>query len=191
MTSEPAPDIPESLLSRLIHQQQLASISREPIDDRRLQAFPLQCSPHLLLVQYVYDFHTDGLMVIRRPDITAIESSATDRFQRALLSEAGSLHAVPWEQTRCLDSFTTFLAELPTDSMVILERESVDLSDFWIGRLKEVANDRAVLHEFTGTARWLDEPTDVDLSDLTSCQIGTRYIQFYEDYFKKRRFPDD
>ena len=53
------------------HQKQrnLVSIRRGEIDGCSIQGFVLGLSENLVLLQYVYDFHLDGLMLLRTADI--------------------------------------------------------------------------------------------------------------------------
>ena len=60
----------------------LVSIGRANIDTRSIQGFVLACSDELVLIQYVYDFNLDGLMVLRVSDISSIKCSATNGFQK-------------------------------------------------------------------------------------------------------------
>ena len=47
------------------------------------KGFVLASSAELVVLQYVYDFNLDGLMVLRVADITDIRWSATGRFGSA------------------------------------------------------------------------------------------------------------
>lgn len=61
--------------------KQLISIRREHIDPNKIQGFKIAESEKLLLIQYIYDFNADGLMVLRKQDITNIETTNTDKFR--------------------------------------------------------------------------------------------------------------
>ncbi len=72
-------------LNEMMTDRKLVSIRRDAIDSNSIQGFVLAASDELLLIQYVYDFNLDGLMVLRLSDVTEIKSGATDKFQKQLL----------------------------------------------------------------------------------------------------------
>jgi hypothetical protein len=57
----------------------LVSIERSNIDQNSIQAFVLASSDELIVLQYVYDFTLNGLMVLRTKDVTKVRCSATDK----------------------------------------------------------------------------------------------------------------
>ena len=59
---------------------ELVSIKREKIDGNKIQGFIIDESGGLILVSYVYDFNLDGLMVLRKKDITKLETTKTDKL---------------------------------------------------------------------------------------------------------------
>ena len=67
----------------------LVSIERENIDGNKIQGFLLGESDEYVLISYVYDFHLDGLMVLRKMDISLVETTKTDKLQTLLLKDEG------------------------------------------------------------------------------------------------------
>src|SRR5687767_3899356 len=108
--------------------RELVSIGRASVDAYSLQAFILDFSDDLVLVQWVKDFRLDGFLVMRCRDITRCEVTATDRFQRDLLEKEGVLNQVDFHFRAPLSSFESFLAWLPSGEIVILEDEFSDES---------------------------------------------------------------
>lgn len=68
-------------LESLLSAKNLVTIIRDNLNTANLHGFILAYSPDFLLIQYVYDFRIDGLMVLRRKDISEIKTSKTDEFQ--------------------------------------------------------------------------------------------------------------
>lgn len=68
-------------LNKLQQNRALVSIYREHINDTPIQGFILAHSKKLILIQYVYDFNLDGIMVLQRSDVTNIESDESGMFQ--------------------------------------------------------------------------------------------------------------
>jgi len=176
-------------LADLVASRSLVSIERKKIDSRSLQAIPIRYSPKLLLVQYVHDFHLDGQLILRRKDITSITCGATNHFQHGLLHDHGLIAEIDFDFVAELASFSALLNSQPEHSIVILENEGLDDSQFWIGRYVDSDKGNVRLHEFSGAANWNEELTRIDQHDITCCQLNTNYIQYYAGYFQARKPP--
>jgi hypothetical protein len=79
--------------------RELVSIRRDDINANSIQGFILGFSDELVLIQYVYDFRLDGLMVLRAADITEVTCNATDELQKKLLIAEGLFQQVPFESS--------------------------------------------------------------------------------------------
>ncbi|NHZ92069.1 hypothetical protein F2P45_24125 [Massilia sp. CCM 8733] len=170
------------------HQKErnLVSVSRSGIDNYSIEAFVLGVSDELVLLQYVYDFNLDGLMVLRIADITEVRCSDTCKFQRELLEHEGLIQQIPFDMSLDLRNWKTLLAQLSTMyPLMILECEKLDDPDYIIGQVEEVRTTAVAMQWFSGTGRWDDELASLALEDITSCQVGTNYISFYQRYFER------
>jgi hypothetical protein len=172
-------------LNDLILRRKLVSITRENLSPNSQQGFLLSYSPELLLVRYVYDFHLDGLLLVRRKDITAINNGKTNQFQRTLLEAENLLSARIFQTNHSLDSFSSFLGGLAPNQIVIIEDETPDASDFYIGKLLSVGKKSIEIHEFTGAGNWKRNSETIDIARITCCQIETNYIAFYDRHFRR------
>lgn len=172
-------------LKRFRDDQDLVSIHRDECDDRKIQAFVIHFSDTLVLLQYIYDFRADGILLLRLADITSIEVTATDTFQKGLLIEEGELAKIDFGYRPPVSSYDVFLRSLPDEEIVILEDEIADDPEFIIGTLMSVDVDEASVRFFTGVAKWEDEPSVIEIARITSCQIKTNYINFYARHFAR------
>lgn len=173
-------------LARHQSERSLVTIRRSGIDEHSIQAFVLGVGERLVALQFVYDFHLDGLMVLRLEDLTAVECSATDRFQRELLAQEGLMQQVPFAMSFDLRDWRTIIGQLSqAHALMILEREGGSDPDFFIGRVERCSQAAVRLAHFTGVARWQDEPAEIAYADITSCQVGTNYAKTYERYFAR------
>lgn len=167
-------------------QRALVSFRRAEIDEFKIQGFVVGVSEQLTLVQYVYDFNLDGLMVLRTSDISEVTRNATDEFQQSLLHSEGLLARVPFDHPLDLSSWPSAIGGLCKDfPLLILERELLEDPDLAIGRILRVGDDEVQLKYFTGAGRWLDEPESLRYSDITCCQAGTNYINVYQRFFER------
>lgn len=170
------------------HQREraLVSIRRGGIDERSIQAFVLAAGERLVVLQYVFDFHLDGLMVLSTDDITEVECTATDSFQRDLMAQEGLMQQVPFETAFDLRGWRAIIEQLARDHpLMILERERGDDPDFCIGRVAQTTDTAVSMEHFSGVGQWHEERAELAYADITSCQVATHYAQVYERYFAR------
>jgi hypothetical protein len=172
-------------LKRFRDEQELVSIRRNGCDDRKIQAFVIHFSDTLVLLQYIYDFHVDGFLLLRLSDVTSIETTATDEFQKGLLVHEGRFAEIDFGYRPPISSYDAFLRSLPHEEIVILEDEMADDPEFIIGTLLSVDDDEVSVRYFTGAANWEDDPSVIETARITSCQIRTNYINFYARHFAR------
>jgi hypothetical protein len=164
----------------------LVSIYREDIDDHSIQGFVLESSQQLVVLQYVYDFHLDGLMVLRVDDISEVEVSATSVFQKGLLAQEGLEDQVPFESRFELQNWRTLISQLAKEHpLMILECEAGEEKDFLIGRVEEITTTGVRFKHFSGAATWADSPVQLKYGDITCCQVGSNYANFYQRHFER------
>jgi hypothetical protein len=170
------------------HQKErnLVSVCRSGIDDHSMEAFVLGVSDELLLLQYVYDFHLDGLRVLRIADITEVRCSETCKFQRELLAHEGLIQQVPFDIRLDLSNWHTLLTQLSAMyPLMILECEKRDDPDFLIGRVDGIGPTSVEMQWFSGTGRWEDRLATLAFDDITSCQVATNYVKCYQRHFER------
>ena len=170
------------------HQKQrdLVSIRRDEIDANSIQAFILDSSEELVALQYVYDFNLDGLMFLRVSDVTEVKSTATDRFQRGLLEQERVLERVPFGATFELGGWNSLISQLSREhELMILERECGADGDLFIGAIVKVAKTEVHGRYFSGAAKWAKSLEKLKFKDITSCQVGTNYINVYQRHFSR------
>jgi hypothetical protein len=171
-------------------QQSLVSFRRAAIDEFTMQGFVIGVSDQLLLLQYIYDFHLDGLMILRTGDISEVVRTKTDEFQEQLLEAEGLRSRVPFDYRIDLSSWPAAITGLCKDyPLLILERELLEEPDLAIGRILAVDDEEVSLRYFTGAANWLDEPDRLRTADITCCQAGTNYINVYQRHFARSPTP--
>jgi hypothetical protein len=168
--------------------KELVSISRSDIDANEIQGFIISESDKLILIQYIYDFKSDGLMVLRKKDISELKTSNTDKFQTQLLKEEGVLSQIDFNLDYDLSSWENFLkAASKKHNLFILEEEKIGESKFNIGKILKIGANKVTMNYFTGVARWLDKPVEIKYKNLTCCQMQNSYLNVYERYFNKKQ----
>lgn len=165
----------------------LVSIERENIDRNKIQGFLLGESDEYILIRYVYDFNLDGLMVLRKKDISRVETSKTDEFQTQLLKDEGIYEQIDFNSKYDVTSLKSLIVSVVAEKYkhFIVEAEDRDEPDFTIGTIEKIGNKSIVMKHFTGIGRWIDEPVEINYSDITSLQVGSNYLNVYERHFRR------
>jgi hypothetical protein len=175
------------LIKKQLMKHELVSIRREKIDENKIQGFVLDESKELLLLSYIFDFNPDGLMVLRKKDISEIKTTDTDKFQTQLLKDEEILSTINFETPYNLKSWRKFLLSAKDKhNYFILEQELLEDPDFAIGRIEEIEKQNVIFRYFSGVGRWLEEIEKIEYTNITSCQIGCNYLNVYERYFNKQ-----
>lgn len=178
--------VPEAVIKHYKDTRSLVSLTREKIDSNTVQGFIVDYNDQWLVLQYIYDFHLDGFLLLRREDLTSLNCRATDAFQHHLLEVDGILRNVDFDFNIPSGGIVPLLNELPSDRIVIIEDET-EYEQFLIGYFLGVDDDFVSLRTFSGAGRWDDEPSNIATEDITSVSFATNYTLAYERYFEKER----
>jgi len=173
-------------LNTLQNNRALVTIYRENINDTGIQGFILGYSKKLILIQYVYDFNLDGIMILQRSDITSIEADKSGIFQTQLLKDEGLYAKVDFSKKYDLKNWETVLSTISsTYHFITLEDENPDAYVFMLGRLKKMGRKKVSVHEFTCTGTWKKEVSKMSYKNISSFRAGNNYPKVYENYFKQ------
>ncbi len=69
---------------------------------------------------------------------------------------------------------------------MILECEAGEEKEFVIGRVIETTTTAMQVRYFSGVATWSRATVKLNFTDITSCQVGTNYINVYQRYFARK-----
>lgn len=173
-------------LSNLKAGRNLISIRRKEIDECRIQAFLLDYSEDLILIQYVYDFNLDGLMVLRRSDISEMESDKTDLLQTKILKDEGLYSKVDFDIECELKSWGSALSTLGSRyRFITIEDENPEYTLFYLGEINAIEKESVSIIGFNGAANWDDELSVIYYEDISCVQLGNNYVNVYERYFDR------
>jgi hypothetical protein len=173
-------------LTNLLKSRSLVSIRRQDVDDYGIQGFLVGMSDALLAVEYVYDFQIDGIMVLRRSDITEVRRTATDEFQERLLKKEGIRPGSQMPAVPELNGWGALIGQLSEHyPLMILERELGPSPEFAIGRSVRITAAQVEFQSFSGTGKWAPKNERLKFSQLTCLQVNTRYLGFYQRYFER------
>lgn len=169
-----------------LKKRRLISIRRRDVVEYGIQGFLVGLSESLLALEYVYDFQVDGLMVLRRSDITEVRRTGTDVFQERLLKKEGIGPGLQLTAPLQLEGWRSAIEQLaPSFQLMILERELGPAPEFAIGRVLGASAAQVEFQTFSGVAKWVERPVRLKYSQLTSLQVNTRYLNFYQRHFER------
>jgi hypothetical protein len=173
-------------LSKHQKNRDLISICRREIDGNAIQGFVLASSEVLVVIQYVFDFNLDGLMVLRTNDVSEVRCTATDKFQRGLLLQEGLKQRVPFDASFDLRNWRSVISQLSNDNaLAILECEGGKEKDFLIGQIVKTTATAVQIRHFSGAANWAERPKELKFKDLTCCRVGSNYAAVYQRHFER------
>lgn len=173
-------------LAEFVQNKKLVSIRRSKIDDQSIQGFILAFSDDLFVIQYVYDFRLDGLMVLRTADITEIKCGATNELQTQLLAAEQLLQQIPFGSRFDLQNWKSILTQLSQQhGILILEDELNEDQLFLIGKVQKITSKSAQVLYFSGAGNWDEKPSKLSFSNITTCQVDNNYINVYQRYFDR------
>jgi hypothetical protein len=138
-------------LAQFQKDRSLVSIFRDQIDGQSTEGYILAASDELVVIQYVYDFHLDGIKVLRMADISEIECSETNEFQKELLINECLERQVPFDTPIDASGWGPLLSQFSKNyPIMIVECEDSDENSFVIGRVLKVHADSVELLGFAG-----------------------------------------
>jgi hypothetical protein len=173
-------------LPACLKKRSLVSVRRRDVDDYGIQGFVVGLSDVLIALEYVNDFQIDGLLVLRRTDITEVRRTGTDEFQESILKREGVRPGQQEPTSLQLEAWRPLIEQLSARyPIMILERELGPPPEFSIGRLKKVTAAQVEFQTFSGTAKWSPKPERIKYSQLTSLQVNTRYLGAYQRHFER------
>ena len=174
-------------LAQLKNNKTLVSICRDNIDANKIHGFILDYSKNFILLHHVYDFHLDGLLVLRINDITEICSNKTDAFQTQLLKDEGLFDQIDFNVGCNLKSWKTILTSLAKNKVyLIIEDENPEYPIFLIGKLSKILNDNVSLLGFSGAGNWDEDESVMYYEDISSLQVNNNYIEFYKRFYERQ-----
>jgi hypothetical protein len=175
------------LLEKTIKAFQEVKITREKIDSNVIYCYPLLMSNKLLLIQYLYDFQVDGYMIIRLKDITSIRSDDLERFSESIIKNEGIIENIKNPSFETIEDWLEVFKKLKSmGNNIIIECETIDNSEFYIGEIIDINKKSVSLLNFDGIGEWDEEPTKINYSDITSISFGKRYINIISKYVKPK-----
>ncbi len=156
----------------------LKQICRYSVDPDALYGIVFAESEELILIAKEYDFFVDGFQVVRKKDISEIESTESTKYTYKLLHREGLLRDIECP-IKDISGWRSVFSQLGEGEFVIVEDEVAD--DMLIGPITEVGPESVALRYFDGQGKWREE-SRIDYSDITSLQFRCNYVRVHQKY---------
>lgn len=162
-------------------------IRRSRIGADDLNVIPLAIGQNLVLFQDLYDFNIDGYVIIRIKDITSIIITKSQQFSQFILKEEGILNQIRKPLINSVDNWGKVLTDLSNfGKNIIVECENLETLKFFIGKIINIDRESLFLLHFNGAGEWDEEPTRIQLKNITSISFDSRYINVISKYLKEQ-----
>lgn len=158
-------------------------VARDAVTERRIRGFVLAMSDELVLMQEIYDFASDGYVIVRLRDVTGVRDGDYERFDARVLAGEGIRAERP---RKAIDpsSWRTVFASLAGGGwpLALVESENGDDGDFWVGRVLGAGETSVAFHYVSPVGVWDAEPEEIEYDDVTRVCFGDRYTTVLARY---------
>ena len=174
-------------LSECLRARHLMTVQRKSLDGYDIPGFLVGLSPSLVALEYLNDLQPDGLMVLRRAEVSDIKRTGTNEFQERLIHADRAGPRWHMDAPLQLDDWRALITQLASIFPIMaLERELGPAPERVLGMPLHATGKRVEVQGFTGTARWLPAPTPVSYAHITCVQVNTRYLNAYQRHFERQ-----
>lgn len=164
--------------------RKLVTIEREKFSEENLYGFILKESKKLLMIRQIFDFRTEGILVINKKEISDCYSSLSDDYETEILKEFGIYQTIDFNIDYNIKNWRSFFESSHQDFPYCqIYRDTLKTNLFYIGKIVQIKKNSLRLHEFSRAGNWYKKPTKIKYDDISTCGIGMYYTQMYVDYF--------
>lgn len=158
-------------------------VARDAVTERRIRGFVLAMSDELVLMQEIYDFASDGYVIVRLRDVTGVRDGDYERFDARVLAGEG-IRAAPPSTAIHLASWRTVFESLSGGAwpLAVVEDETDAEVALWAGRVLAAGETSVAFHYVSPVGAWEAEPEEIEYDDVTRVCFGDRYTTVLARY---------
>ena len=174
-------DILETIQYQIIGKL-LITIERNCIEKEVLRGFPLYINSEILIMTKIYDFHDEGIVVLKTSDISDAYSKESDVFFEKMCKQE-KLDKVSNPFPSC-ETMYDILSAIDTNIQYITiqcEKEESELY-YSIGKLVNVTPAVVTMKTFDTSGRWEEDVRTIPFEAITMISIGDHYSKTYYKY---------
>lgn len=170
-------------LNLIREKQHQVQIKREGIAEVFINGYVLSVSPSFVLIHNAENFLLDGYSVIRTSDITNIRSNKYERFSERVYRAEVLANQIGIDFDVALDDWQSVFRSLKKTGLnVIIEHETLENDDFYIGKLVRINKNSVSMLYFDASGKWDEAPVNISYEDITIVRFKERYIEIFSKY---------
>ncbi|WP_066801297.1 hypothetical protein [Moraxella oblonga] len=164
---------------------QLVTIERQKVGLCDLYGFILKESKNLLMIRQVSNLRLDGILIINKKEISDYYTNLSNEYQTQMLKEFGIYQTIDFKVDYDIKNWKQFFkSSIKEVSYFDIDENAFGIYLYYLGKLVKIKKHSILLHQFSGAGNWDKKPTKIYYDHISTCGIGTTYLQTYVDYFK-------
>lgn len=157
-------------------------------DTTTSSGYIVKYSPDFLILQETGDFNLSGYAIVSIPHIVKIRFNRPDQYYNKIMAWEGQVEKVGINDNIDLNDWASIFKSIKKTGLnVIVECEGYDTNTFNIGPIIKTTKSQVFIHYFDATGFWEEEPTSIDLKNITRVNFDDRYINIFSKYLRHRR----
>jgi hypothetical protein len=177
-----------SQLEQHIQTKELVTIRRDRIDPHGMSVVVLAMSEDLALLQYTYDFFSDGFMIVRVSDITQVRCGAGDKWYEHILRSEWVVSTIAAPFAIDLQDWKTAVDAINRQwrNIIVEDETAMDSLLFVIGKTISLGYDTLSIRGFDCEGYWDNDCTRFPYSRITAVTFDCNYVNLHSKYVRER-----
>ena len=175
------------ILNGKVKNNEIVEIFRETIDEFSLLANIVDISSSLVQFENISDFSVNGVKIIRKNDITNI-STCDKNESLDFINRISCKENIFRDESRIklnLKSFKDLFHNFVESKIAVtVECDFEDAIDYYVGWIKSVNQNIAVMQCFDGSGNMFVDEVKVNIDFVSSITFGDRYTHIMSKYVK-------
>lgn len=168
-------------------QRQVADETAEPCT-----GYIVDYSANFVLLQETSDFDVCGYLVISVQTISDIRFNNNDKYYDKIMQWEGLKDKIENKYKIDLSSWETILRSIKNAGFnVLIQNEAPTEPTFDIGPITEITDAFVYIRYFNASGLLNDEPSKIDLNQITIVKFDDRYINVFSKYLRVRKPKSD
>lgn len=160
----------------------LITVERNCIEKEVLRGFPLYINSEILIMTKIYDFHDEGILVLKTSDISDAYSKESDVFfEKICKQEELDRFVNPFPS--CETMYDILLAIDTNIQYITIQCEKEESELYYsIGKLGTVTPTAVTMNTFDTSGHWEADVRTIPYEAITLISIGDHYAKTYYKY---------
>ena len=144
-----------------------------------------------IIMNDMYDFTYDGLVIVKKSDISEIKHTKNEKFFTKILAKENIKKSIinTWEQRKIsLQNIETIFTQIQSLQIpVILECQYGNDDRFIIGPIEKIGTKKVKVKYFNAQGEYDFKPVSAEYKDITVIRFDSPYANIFYKYAKDRK----